>query len=231
MAKRKVKPVNVRKVFNARCISDLAEACGLPDPIDLGQLRKGIWGAAHVYAQETQIPNSNAVHREIKLLHGAADRKQYQNAAALLDTLSPPTLRLLQRRASRIGIKLPSSGSLLLKGRSTAACAKIARLCSMGGGFVRGRRRPTGKRSRSTWSPALYAPKRSPHFSKREAERNFVIWLSIAWYEATGRCPSKTADPRKPGPFARFVKECLKLAGAGHADAVGLINEINRRRR
>lgn len=30
------------------------------------------------------------------------------------------------------------------------------------------------------------------------------------------------------GPFARMVAECLCLVGACHADAVGLINELDR---
>ena len=231
MSRGKISAKDVEEVFGEECVHQLAEICGLPTPMDLGQLRKGICAAAHIFVRETQIPKSNAVHREIELLHGAADKRQSGAVASLLQNLSPRTVELLKRRASRLGIKLPSSGLLLVKGRSAAACAKITRLCSMGGRSVEGRRRPTGKRSRPTWSPLLYAPKRSPHFSKREAERNFAIWLSVAWYEATGQCPSKTADPRKPGPFARLVKECLKLVGAGHADAVGLINQISRRRR
>jgi hypothetical protein len=226
-----IKAQDIDRVFSEECIRHLVETCGLPTPIDLGRLRKGIHAAAHVFARDTQIPNSNAVHREIELLHRAADKRQCQKAATLLDALSLPALGLLKRRASRLGIKLPSSGLLLLNGRSTVACAKIARLCQLGGEYVKGRRRPTGKRSRPTWRPLLYAPKRSPHFAKREAERNFVIWLKLAWLEATNQPPSETADPSKPGPFARFVKECFKLAGAGHADAVGLINEISRRRR
>ena len=36
--------------------------------------------------------------------------------------------------------------------------------------------------------------------------------------------------PARPGPFAQIVGKCLELVGASHADAVGLINELNRRR-
>jgi hypothetical protein len=32
----------------------------------------------------------------------------------------------------------------------------------------------------------------------------------------------------KPGPFARLLKECLRLIGAPHADAVGLINQLKK---
>jgi hypothetical protein len=58
--------------------------------------------------------------------------------------------------------------------------------------------------------------------------------LSLAWVEATGLAPSRTARPRDAsrdvGPFARFVRECLSLVGAGNADAVELMNELHRRR-
>ena len=57
------------------------------------------------------------------------------------------------------------------------------------------------------------------------------MWLRIAWLEATGKEASLTADPRRPGPFARMVQECLKLVGAGHADAVALVNKLNQIRR
>jgi hypothetical protein len=54
--------------------------------------------------------------------------------------------------------------------------------------------------------------------------------LQLAWLEATGKPPSLAASAARPGPFARMVGKCLELVGAGHADAVGLINELNRRR-
>ena len=55
----------------------------------------------------------------------------------------------------------------------------------------------------------------------------FVIWVRIAWVDATGKEAPKTADPRRPGPFAGMLKECLLLVGAGHVDAVALLNELN----
>ena len=57
------------------------------------------------------------------------------------------------------------------------------------------------------------------------------MWLRIAWFDATGEEASRTVDPGRPGPFARMVRECLILVGAGHADAIGLLNELNQIRR
>jgi hypothetical protein len=110
----------------------------------------------------------------------------------------------------------------------------INRLCSIGGSYVEGRKRPSGKRSRSTLEPLLHAPALRRHVSKREPERNFVMNLETTWLEATGTKPSLTARhsdrSRKLGPFARFGRKCLRLVGAGHVDVVELINELNRRR-
>src|SRR5262249_162095 len=86
-----------------------------------------------------------------------------------------------------------------------------------------------GKRSRE-WRPLLYAPELSRHFPKRTAERNFVMWLSMAWLEAVGRPAPRRAHHFAPGPFARFVQECFRLLGA-HAHAVELINQLADRRR
>jgi len=110
----------------------------------------------------------------------------------------------------------------------------IARLCQFGGGYVEGRRRPAGKQSRPVWDPLIHAPKPQRNFAKRNAERNFVMWLSVAWLEATGVVPSRTARhddaSREVGPFARFSRECLRRVGAPDADIVELINELHRRR-
>ena len=163
-----------------------------------------------------------------------------KNVADLLEGLSPKAHELLSRRGARpsLGIRLPSSQALRDAAQREEACAKIATLSQFGGSYVKGRQRyPSGKRSR-TWDPLLHAPKPRPHFSKRDAERDFVMWLQLAWCEAINEkvkegelMPSVAANSARPGPFARVARECLKLVGAGHADVVGLINELNRRRR
>jgi hypothetical protein len=89
--------------------------------------------------------------------------------------------------------------------------------------------RLTGKRS-TTWQPKLFAPEPDQHPPKREAERQFVMHLQLAWLEAVGKPPTATVNPsRSDRPFANLVRECLKLVGA-NADAVALINELQRRR-
>jgi hypothetical protein len=130
-------------------------------------------------------------------------------------------------------LQLPIPSDLRDEALRKDACDAVARLCRIGGQFVEGRRRPSGKRSRPVSRPFLYAPAPRRNFPRRDAERNFVMLLSIAWREATGEAPSRTArhadKSRELGPFARFVCECLRLVGARYADAVELMNELHRR--
>jgi hypothetical protein len=100
--------------------------------------------------------------------------------------------------------------------------------------LVEGRRQHTGKRSRRVLRPILFAPEPRRHFPRRDAERQFVTRLSDVWRNVAGVAPSRTArwgPTRDLGPFASFVSECLRLVGAGDADAVELINELHRGRR
>ena len=65
--------------------------------------------------------------------------------------------------------------------------------CQIGGQLVEGRRRPSRKRPSPNLRPELYAPAPSRNFLRREAERNFVERLSIAWGKSTGKKPPRTA--------------------------------------
>jgi hypothetical protein len=188
------------------------------------------------------------VRAEIEKLHRAAKRRDFEELGTLLEKLSSRARSLLKydewtrvrlsadnlesprsrRRISarRRHVTLPSPEALRDEHRRDKACARVVKLCQYGGRRIEGRKRPSGKRS-WTWRPYFRAPEPQRHFPKREAERTFVMWLRIAWLEATGKEAPRTTDPRRPGPFARMVKECLRLVGATHADAVGLINKLN----
>ena len=224
---------NVDLVFDDTCIRALAIDHKLPTAADLNALGIGTREAVRIFAREARIPNANELHDRVSKLHNLADRKLFEPLSAALEKLSPEARELLNScRGSKC--RLPSPEALTDVEQREAACGAVAALCQYGGRFILGRLRPGGKRSRPTFQPLLYAPKPRRHFAKRAAERNFVMWLQIAWLEATGKMPPRTArNPdvsRALGPFARFAKECLKLAGAGHANVVELINELERQR-
>lgn len=242
-AQRAITTDQVPHLFDDACIEQLASIAKLPARADKQRFAKSIRVAAQVYARDAREPNDNELHIEIAILHKAAERHDYEQVANLLAALSTRSREQLNDRGKRpgFGFGLPTSQALREPELRENACAAVARLCRTGGGHVQGRLRASGKRSR-TWRWLLYAPELRRQFPKRQAERDFVMWVRLAWLEAVGEAPSATVNPgrgklrlngsREPGgPFARMVCEALRLVGAPDADAVGLLNELARRRR
>jgi hypothetical protein len=221
---------------DARIVRSAVDRLGLPDAAAWRRFADGVREAARMYAGDARTPSVGEMRGEIARLHRAAARREYERVADLIEALSPEARRRLQARASTPGfnnakLKMPPPEALRDPARREPACDVVRRFCSLGRRYIEGRMRPSGKRSR-TGQPLLHAPKPLPHPPKRDAERQFVINLQLAWLEATGEKPTATVNPSRPDqPFANFVRECLKLVGACHADAVGLINELSRRRR
>jgi hypothetical protein len=221
---------DVPSIFGDCCMRRLAAIAKLPASADLDAFAKGIREAASIYVREGREPTDNELHREITELHRAATATRYDQVATLIESLSPKALAVLSRRAA---FELPSPAEVRDARQRAKACATVTSVCAFGGAQVEGRKRSSGKRS-ITWRPLLYAPQPRRNFRRRDAERNFVMWLRIAWLDATGVEASRTARHSGPGrdvgPFARFVRECLRLVGAGHCDVVELLNELNHRR-
>jgi hypothetical protein len=250
---RAIAEEDVARVFDDCCVQRLASIAKLPRGANVEHFGNGIRNAALIYSRDAREPSVNDMHKEIVALHYAAERRLYASLTALLDNLStkasdmlnlrgmgsgfgnPRTLPTLTARHGPRGItaavtKLPSSDTLRDERLREKACDAIVMLCRTGGRHIEGRKRPSGRRSRS-WQARLYAPEPSRHPGKRKAERAFLMRLQLAWLEATGERPSMTAHHVNLGPFAKMVRESLRLVGAAHVDAVGLINELNRRRR
>jgi len=248
----------VLTVFDDARVAGLAKIAKLARGADIAAFAAGIRDAARIFALDARIPTGNELHNEIARLCKAADRRQHEQVARLLERLSPQArdvlnkrgtgfgVRLRRRRSqdqdcdqrarrpawpSRFRIKVPSPDALRDAAQCEKACAAVATLCQFGGRYVGG---PPSKGSRPQWRPALNAPEPRRNSPKRQAERYFVMLLSIAWNEATGATPPRVArhrdGSRDVGPFARFVRECLRLVGAPDADVVELINELHRRR-
>jgi hypothetical protein len=224
---------DVPRLFNDACFEQLAIIGRLPDTADRQRFGESIREAARIYAEDARRATIGKVRDEIASLYKAAEHKRYDRAAMLLANLSPEActyLEALELPGPRgAGLRLPTADKLRDPKRRDEACEMIERLCRIGGGYVVGRKRSPGKRSK-TWRPLLFAPVPDKHPPKREAELQFVMNLQLAWLEAVGKPPTATVNPSRPDrPFANLVKKCLKLANA-HADAVGLINELRSRR-
>ncbi len=140
---------------------------------------------------------------------------------------------LTRKPTAPLSIAPPSPDDLRDKSRREDACATVAMLCRTGGRYVEGRRRPTGKRSKSNWQWELSAPEKTRHPARRKVEREFVGGLREVWLKSTGKAPSRTADRRNLGPFARLVQECLRLVGVydGNTSVAEMINQCEGRRR
>jgi hypothetical protein len=224
---------DIDRVFNDNFIESLASE--LPAGADLKTFGRGVREAARIYAHESRRLNANMLSDEIAGLRYAADRQKYDQLAELIKGLSKQASSLLTDRGNHLGIKLPPHDALSDPERREDACQKFLILCTVGADRIKGRRRPGGKQSQPTWRPLLYAPNKQRHFPRRDAERNFVMWLQAAWVEATGEAPPHTARHgryRNVGGFVGIARQCLPRVGApDDADIVELINELNRWRR
>jgi hypothetical protein len=232
------KAQDVPRLFSDQRIRELAAEAKLPLGDDL-RFAAGVREAALIYISEASAASDNEVHYEVDALLRAADRavKQrknkdaaYEDVAKRVERLSERTRKLLNERSTRAAaLEMPHPEAFRDIARRDEACEAITRLCRIGACGKEGRRRPGGKRS-MTMASTLHAPELQQHPRRRDAARNFVMWLRVAYLVATDKLPSPTANPERPGPFARMVQACLDEVKAG-ANAVELLNELQQRRK
>ena len=128
---------------------------------------------------------------------------------------------------------IPTAAEILSPATRQSAVERFRLILSYGGGIVAGRKRSGGRRSRS-FKPLLRLPERiEPGRPRGEAEREFVQWLAVAYVEATGRSPPRTANYKIAirGPFPRFVHQCFELVGAPTGNVTRLLNQYGAARR
>jgi hypothetical protein len=226
-ARRTIPEIDVDRVFDAECIRELAKESKFPKDTDLDKLGNEIRQNAHIYVKAASEPTANELHDEIKALHDASDKNQFERTGFLIDNLSA------RARFSLIGrwehanpsIKFPLGIDLNNIDFREVVCAKIASLCRIGVKVAEGRNRPSGRHSK-TWQVTYYAPEKVRHFPRTVAEDQFVAHLALTWCEITGELPPKVVhqDQGMLGPFGRFVQKCLRLSGSS-ANAANLINK------
>ena len=100
---RAIQVDDVPTIFNDRRLKKLARDGKLPPEADFLRFARSMRGAVRDYALAVRAPSSNDLHREIKALHRAADREQYDELANLLERLSPPASDWLNQRGQRPG--------------------------------------------------------------------------------------------------------------------------------
>lgn len=232
----------VPRIFDGPCMLRVARIGKPPPNADLKVFATILRHGLQRYAQFARAPSSNAVHQHIKALEKAASRGRYNRVADLLWSPLPAAEAARDCLSERLttpawrgrGVTLPSAVALRDPNLRMKACELIQCLCTVSAKPKKGRLRSTGKQSRSTIEVEHYGPIPSPHFSKRDAEYELITALQDACLRAGWELAkfAWTTNPGDPGPFARMAQEVLDLAGgnAKYADAVGLINELNKRR-
>jgi hypothetical protein len=216
-------PEEVLRIFDDNCIEVLAKQANLSWAANVPRFAAGVRCAARQYVADQAIPSDRAVRDEIKALYSAANRYRYKETATRLGKISERTRALLKTRGDRLDLAIPEPEALRNGASQHSACETIVRLLRTGWEY--------GKPLLYSPGPAksLDPPEKPRRPPRRKAELDFVMWLEVAYFEATGIPPTHMANPDRPGPFARMVQACLKNIAPG-ANAVELLNELHQRR-
>jgi hypothetical protein len=212
-------PEELPRIFDDEFIRSLAHTAKLPLHADIPRFETAILDAARQYVAEKANPSDKAVGDEIKALYSAANRHRYKETATRISKISERTLGLLKSRGKDRGLAVPEPEAFTDPARQKGACETIVRLLRTGWEY--------GKPLLYTPEPPAWEPsRRAP---RRKAELDLIMWLGVAYLEATGMPPTHMANPYRPGPFARMVQACLEEIAPG-ANAVELLNELHQRR-
>jgi hypothetical protein len=229
--RRTIAEKDVDRIFDIACIKQLATLAGLKENPDTEQqLGKLVREDVRIFCRDVLESTNNDLHREMKRLHDVCEKRAFEQAGAVFACISSRTRSELVERWERTnrGTRFPAPEDFTMAEHREAACSAIASVCRIGGSYIDGRLRPSGKRSR-TWQWLYYAPEPKRHFQKTSAELRLVMHLALTWLIVTGKSPPKVVNRDKPGPFARTVRKCFHLSGTA-ADSINVINEFGRRR-
>src|SRR5262245_4102882 len=223
---------DVEGVFNDEIVKEWALTLKPPADPDIARFAQSIRISARIFLEakgRLSAPQFRAVIERLYHLNTRAEDGNDRTARALARAVDamPADVRqwlLSQRPHDRI----PTATEILSPPTRERAVERFRLILSWGGRVVDGRKRPDGRRSRS-FKPRLRLPPQQikPGRPRGEAEREFVQWLAVAYVEATGRSPPRTAhhniDIR--GPFPRFVHRCFELVGAPTGNVTRLLNQ------
>ena len=210
-------PQKLPHIFDDKFIQGLAQQAKLSWAANIPRFAAAIRDAAKRYVAAMATPSDVTMRAEIEGLYSAADRHRYKETATRIGKLSKQTRAFIKKRGDRptLSLAIPDPQAFNDPARRDEACGTIARLLHVG---IEDRK------------VQLYAPKPQSRPPRREAELDFVMRLELAYLEATGMPPPLTANPARPGPFARMVQTCLDRIALG-ANAVEMLNELHLRRK
>jgi hypothetical protein len=222
-------------VFNASVIAELAKYIKTP-PDAVTRFGDNVRSAVRAYFAERARTNWKAIGKQIGDLHhlvDRADRGSEPAAARLADctaSIDQATRNWLERCARR-PLSFPSSDKILDRRTRKQAIKQLRSILSYGQEQVKGRKRPSGRRSRTSFRSLLRVPKSSRGRPRDLAARELVQQLALTYAEATGRSPPRRVSLRSQGPFFRLVRRCFNLVRISAGGVVDLINEREIRRK
>ena len=210
-------PQQLSHILDDKFIQGLARQTKLSWAANIPRFAAAIRDAAQIYVAAMATPNGVTMRVEIGGLYSAAAQHRYKETATRIGKLSKQTRAFIKKRGDRpmLSLAIPDPQAFNDPARRDDACETTVRLLRVG--MERGK-------------PLLYAPNPQPRPPRREDELDFVMWLEVASLEATGMPPPLTANPARPGPFARMVQTCLDRIALG-ANAVEMLYELHRRRK
>jgi hypothetical protein len=231
---------DVEGVFNDEIVKELAQTLKLPADADIARFARSIRISARIFLEEENklsFPQLRAAMERLYRLNTRAEDGNDRTAQALARAVEamPADVRQWLLSCPRPHARnIPTATEILSPPTRQSAVERFRLILSWGGTVVPGRKRPGGRRSRSSIKPLLRLPERIERGRPRgEAEREFVQGLALAYVEVTGGPPPRTAhyniDIR--GPFPRFVHRCFELVGAPTGNVTRLLNQYGAARR
>jgi hypothetical protein len=226
----------VDRIFNDAAIDELAGILKVhPDPRFSQSIRYDVRLFIQIKGR-LSIPN---LRKEIAKLYRLNSRAMSndqgaQELARAVDAM-PVDVREWLARCNPEGRNIPTTEEITSPKTRAGAVQQLRVILSYGTDVERkGRKRPTGKRSRSFKPALLRVPVGTSSKEGRprgNAEREFVRNLGLTYLEATGKRPPYKVDFQAQGPFSRFVHKCFDLVGMPSGHVTSLINEIGQARR
>ena len=234
MASRSLIAVSdVKQVFSGLVVKELARTAKLPAGSDIPRFAQSVRIAARIFLEakvQLSAPQLCAAVARLHQLNSRAERGNVRAALALaraVDTLPADVRRWLTSCNKSHNRKIPTAAEIRSLATRQKAIERLRLILSYGSTWVAGRKRSSGRRSRSA-KPLLRVPEtlgrgRPPG----SADREFVQWLAVAYLEAAGHPPPRTAHQNIDirGPFPRFVHRCFELLGAPSGNVTRLINQ------
>jgi len=230
---------DVERVFNADVVASLARTVKLSTQADIARFGESIRIGVRIFLEAKARLTAPLLRAAIERLYqlntraeGGGDRAARALARAV-DAMPADVWQWLASRNTWDRCKIPSAKEILSPATRQKAVERFRLILSYGGRVVAGRKRASSRRSRS-FKPLLWVPEQTkPGRPRKEAEREFVQSLALAYVEVAERPPPRTAhyniDIR--GPFPHFVHQCFEFVGAPTGNVTRLLNQYGAARR